>query len=334
MRRWPNEPAEVENPNLMARSLTLPGLLALSALFAATPAAAQFGSIFSQQPPTPPADVPNGQPQQQAEPPSNYPGNQPYYSGSRRYYPNSREQADVPPAQPQPAPMALPPDKRPGANDIQEQPLPPPPGTEPKQANEPPATPQNNNKAVRTLLGLPPGQRQPRGVPQPQEGQPQQPAKAVPPPAPSGAPDTRTVVEQPPPERINNPTAVFEGLDKITGRTTQFKVTINETVQFGALQVTPKVCYSRPPTETPQTDAFVLVDEVTLKGKTRRIFTGWMFAASPGLNAVDHPIYDVWLTDCVGGKEPSLAEAPAENGSVAQSAPKAQQAAPHLRQGQ
>jgi len=81
-------------------------------------------------------------------------------------------------------------------------------------------------------------------------------------------------------------------------------------VQFGALQVTPRVCYSRPPTETPNTDSFVEVDEVTLQGEIKRIFTGWMFAASPGLHAVEHPIYDVWLTDCKGGKNPNVAEAP------------------------
>ena len=108
---------------------------------------------------------------------------------------------------------------------------------------------------------------------------------------------------EPPPQRIANPTAVFSGLDKITGRITSFDVAINETVQFGALQVTPRVCYSRPPTETPNTDAFVEVDEVTLQNEIKRIFTGWMFAASPGLHAVEHPIYDVWLTDCKGGAQ-------------------------------
>ena len=97
---------------------------------------------------------------------------------------------------------------------------------------------------------------------------------------------------------------MFSGLDKITGRIISFDVAINETVQFGALQVTPRVCYTRPPTETPNTDAFVEVDEVTLQGEIKRIFTGWMFAASPGLHAVEHPIYDVWLTDCKGGAQP------------------------------
>lgn len=99
-------------------------------------------------------------------------------------------------------------------------------------------------------------------------------------------------------EKISNPVAVFTGLDKITGRIITFDVYIDETVQFGALQVTPRVCYTRPPTEPPLTDAFVEVDEITLNRTVKRIFTGWMFAASPGLHAVDHAVYDIWLTDC------------------------------------
>jgi hypothetical protein len=132
------------------------------------------------------------------------------------------------------------------------------------------------------------------------------------------------VVVQPPPQRIINPTAVFAGLDKITGRITSFDVAIEETVQFGALRVTPHACFSRPPTETPRTDAFIDVDEVTLQGEVRRVFTGWMFATSPGLHAVEHPIYDIWLTDCKGG---SLAVAETDAGAAAprQPAPRAQQ---------
>lgn len=99
-------------------------------------------------------------------------------------------------------------------------------------------------------------------------------------------------------EKIGNPVAVFAGLDKITGRIISFDVYIDETVQFGALQVTPRVCYTRPPTEPPLTDAFIEIDEITLNRTVKRIFTGWMFAASPGLHAVDHAVYDVWLTDC------------------------------------
>lgn len=98
--------------------------------------------------------------------------------------------------------------------------------------------------------------------------------------------------------RISNRVAVFSGIDKITGRIITFDVYIDETVQFGALQVTPRVCYSRDETQAPKTTTFVEVDEITLDRKIRRIFTGWMFADSPGLNAVDHAVYDVWLKDC------------------------------------
>ena len=102
-------------------------------------------------------------------------------------------------------------------------------------------------------------------------------------------------------DRIENPIALFAGLDKVTGRIVTFEVNVNETVQFGALQVTPRVCYTRPQTEQPETIGFIEIDEITLQNETKRIFAGWMFADSPGLNAVEHPIYDVWLTDCKGG---------------------------------
>jgi hypothetical protein len=111
-------------------------------------------------------------------------------------------------------------------------------------------------------------------------------------------------------QKIPNPVAVFSGLDKITGRTIEFQVRVGETVQFGALQVTPRTCYTRPPTEAPNTTAFVEVDEITLNKEVRRIFTGWMFAASPGLHAVEHPIFDVWLNDCSGGDRPVAPEGP------------------------
>ena len=99
-------------------------------------------------------------------------------------------------------------------------------------------------------------------------------------------------------ETIANPVAAFSGLDKITGRITNFDVYIDETVQFGALQITPRACYTRPLTETQRTSVFVEVDQVSLKGSVTRIFTGWMFADSPALNAIDHAVYDIWLLDC------------------------------------
>jgi hypothetical protein len=102
-------------------------------------------------------------------------------------------------------------------------------------------------------------------------------------------------------DKISHPIAIFDGLDKITGRIISFEVGINETVQFGALQITPRVCYSRPLTEAPQTDAFAQVDEIDEEKKLKRIFSGWMFADSPGLHGIEHPIFDIWLTGCKGG---------------------------------
>lgn len=99
-------------------------------------------------------------------------------------------------------------------------------------------------------------------------------------------------------ERITNAVAEFSGIDKITGRIFNFDVYMDETVQFGSLQVKPRVCYTASEGEEPQTDSFVEVDEITLDRKISRVFTGWMFAQSPGLNAVEHPVYDVWLKSC------------------------------------
>ena len=113
-------------------------------------------------------------------------------------------------------------------------------------------------------------------------------------------------------DRITHPTAVFSGLDKITGRIISFEVASNETVQFGSLQITERACYTRPATEAPQTVAFAQVDEIDAKKQYKRIFSGWMFAASPGLNPIEHPVYDIWLTDCKGGTQVEKAPQTAE----------------------
>jgi hypothetical protein len=116
-------------------------------------------------------------------------------------------------------------------------------------------------------------------------------------------------------DRIKHPIAVLSGLDKITGRVISFEVATDETVQFGSLQITERACYTRPPTEAPQTDTFVEVDEVdATTNEAKRIFSGWMFAASPGLNGIEHPVYDIWLTDCKGGTE--VIPSPPETASV------------------
>jgi hypothetical protein len=219
--------------------------------------------------------------------------------------PNGGFPSQPPPAQypgqqysPPPASAGPPP------SGIQAQPLPPPPGA---AAAPPPPAPAERTRVSPAPANPPPAGAQPANPPPPQ-------------PADTAPPSDDTVVTETPTQKIPNGRAVFSGLDKITGRIISFDAAIGETVQFGALQVTARACYTRPPTEATNTDAFVDVDEVTLKGEIKRIFTGWMFASSPGLHAVEHPIYDVWLTDC---SQPVQAPAP-----VAQSTPSPAPAAP------
>ncbi len=99
-------------------------------------------------------------------------------------------------------------------------------------------------------------------------------------------------------QRIENGVAVFAALDKVTARISKLEVKLGETAKFGALKIVARACYSRSPTEPPKTTSFVEVQETLLDGKEQRIFSGWMFAESPGLNALEHPVFDLWLTEC------------------------------------
>jgi hypothetical protein len=139
------------------------------------------------------------------------------------------------------------------------------------------------------------------------------------------------VVSEPPAQKIVNKKASFSGLDKITGRIINFDEDIGETVQFGALRVKTDACYTRPATEAANTDAFVEVDEITLQGEVKRIFSGWMFAASPGLHGVEHPIYDIWLTDC---KAPDTTVVSAQPDPPKTPPPPAQKRPPQPKQAQ
>lgn len=126
-------------------------------------------------------------------------------------------------------------------------------------------------------------------------------------------------------DKIKNPTAVFAGLDKITGRIISFEAAVDETVQFGSLQLTTRVCYSRPEYEKPQTTTFVEVEDVSNDNQFKRIFGGWMYAESPGLHAIEHPVYDIWLTECKGGTQ--IIKSPPEQDEVEEIAPPSIEAA-------
>jgi hypothetical protein len=112
-------------------------------------------------------------------------------------------------------------------------------------------------------------------------------------------------------QRIENVIANFAALDKVTAAVKQLQVELNKTGEFRTLRITPRVCYTRDPLkEPPRTSTFVEVDEIMFDGKEKRIFTGWMFAESPGLNPLVHPVFDVWLTSCSQPQSAPAAKAP------------------------
>jgi hypothetical protein len=117
-------------------------------------------------------------------------------------------------------------------------------------------------------------------------------------------------------DRIENQMAIFSALDKVTAHISKFEVALGQTATFGALKITPRACYSRPPTEEPKTTTFVEIDETQLDGSEKRIFTGWMFAESPGIYGLEHPTYDVWLTECEKPSRTIAEQTPGSEGTT------------------
>ena len=259
----------------MFRTIALTGfaaLVAASTISLAPPARAQIGNIFSDPAPRPPGAIPRGN---QPSPPE-----------------DDEEVPELPRGRLLPTPNRPPPGQAvPGRaassrSRWRHRRVPPsfrkvPSRASPSRRRSRAAPQVRASPTHRRRQPLPPGQRH-QGVPQ----------------APATLQPGDEVVSEPPATKITNKKASFSGLDKITGRIINFDEDIGETVQFGALRVKTDACYTRPATEATNTDAFVEVDEITLQGEVKRIFSGWMYAASPGLHGVEHPIYDIWLTDC------------------------------------
>ncbi|MCF4164761.1 DUF2155 domain-containing protein [Zavarzinia compransoris] len=96
------------------------------------------------------------------------------------------------------------------------------------------------------------------------------------------------------------PGVVLGGLDKITGRTTEIRVAMGEAAKFGTLTIRVRQCITAPPDETPESSAFLeITDEPPGREGALPVFSGWMFASSPALSALEHPVYDVWVTACM-----------------------------------
>lgn len=153
--------------------------------------------------------------------------------------------------------------------------------------------------------------------PPPAQPEPGPPVESVPLP-PSELPSEE--VTPPPPEVIvpappssAPPVAVgviLGGLDKVAARTAKFEVNMKQKVFYNTLIVTALACKTRPPEEPPESAAFLEIQERKSDGTVQKIFSGWMFASSPALNALEHPVYDVWVVNCKTVPAKTAAPAP------------------------
>ncbi len=106
------------------------------------------------------------------------------------------------------------------------------------------------------------------------------------------------LVAAPPAGADKMDTAVLQGLDKVTARISTIQAPVGQVVRFGSLEIVVRACDKRPPEETPESAAFVDIWELREERPAIAVFRGWMFASSPALAAMEHPVYDVWVVDC------------------------------------
>jgi hypothetical protein len=107
---------------------------------------------------------------------------------------------------------------------------------------------------------------------------------------------------------IAAPVALLQGLDKITARISDFKAPVGTPVRFGTLSITVRACETNPPEERPESAAFLQIYEARRGEPQKRLFSGWMFASSPALSALEHPVYDIELLGCATASASSAAQ--------------------------
>lgn len=100
--------------------------------------------------------------------------------------------------------------------------------------------------------------------------------------------------------------ALLQGLDKVTARISTFRAPTNRTVHFGTLEIVARTCHKRPPEEPPESAAFLQIRDIKPGEAPETLFQGWMFASSPALSALEHPVYDIWVIDCLSRIGPKM----------------------------
>jgi len=115
-------------------------------------------------------------------------------------------------------------------------------------------------------------------------------------------------------DMTSQPIAVLQGLDKITARVSRFEAKVGETVGFGTLSITVRDCQRSAPEDDPESAVFLEISETKPGEQKQKLFSGWMFASSPALSALEHPVYDVTLLECKGAAPPP--PPPAANSST------------------
>lgn len=117
-------------------------------------------------------------------------------------------------------------------------------------------------------------------------------------------------------QMMDLPAVKLRSLDKITARTVTFEAEVGSTLKFGPIFIKVQACRQSSPLDERESAAFIQVWEVTPEDEAQWIFSGWMFASSPGLSAMDHPIYDVWVIDCLSATSKSEAAVAADEDST------------------
>jgi hypothetical protein len=96
------------------------------------------------------------------------------------------------------------------------------------------------------------------------------------------------------PQRI----AELQALDKVTARVTTLRATLNQPERFGSLIITVRACFSRPPDEVPDASAWMEITDSRAPANGAAVFRGWMIANAPGVNMLQHPVYDIRIMEC------------------------------------